>query len=158
MVSETLDMLLDQLDRCQKALNSYLEEKRNIFPRFYFLGDDDLLELLGQSQNPVVIHSHLRKLFTGITKLKINTTNPDRQIIEKMLSSKEESVALLEQVPLTKDVENWLGSLTTTMNTTLEQLLKTCIKEGKFNFDRFPGQVLEIAESVFFCDKTVKSN
>lgn len=32
-------------------------------PRFYFLGDDDLLEILGQAQNPAVIQSHLKKLF-----------------------------------------------------------------------------------------------
>ena len=49
---ELLNVTLDQLERCQKALNDFLEEKRNKFPRFYFLGDDDLLEILGQSQNP----------------------------------------------------------------------------------------------------------
>lgn len=42
-LSETLDTIIDQLERCQKALNDYLEEKRSKFPRFYFIGDDDLL-------------------------------------------------------------------------------------------------------------------
>ncbi len=36
---------------------------------FYFLGDDDLLEILGQSKNPAVIQSHLKKLFAGIHKV-----------------------------------------------------------------------------------------
>lgn len=54
-IKETLDMILDQLDRCQKALNDYLEEKRSKFSRFYFIGDDDLLEILGQSKNVSVI-------------------------------------------------------------------------------------------------------
>ena len=31
------------------------QEKRLAFPRFYFLGDDDLLEILGQATNPQVI-------------------------------------------------------------------------------------------------------
>lgn len=37
--------------------------------RFYFLGDDDLLEVLGQSNNPEVIQGHLKKLFAGIHKV-----------------------------------------------------------------------------------------
>lgn len=37
--------MLQQLDICQKALSNYLEDKRSAFPRFYFIGDDDLLEV-----------------------------------------------------------------------------------------------------------------
>ena len=43
-----LSNMLDQMQRCQRSLNEYLEEKRDAFPRFYFIGDDDLLEILGQ--------------------------------------------------------------------------------------------------------------
>jgi dynein heavy chain 2 len=57
-IGDTLEMLQDQLERCQKALNTFLEDKRNKFPRFYFLGDDDLLEILGQSTNTTVILTH----------------------------------------------------------------------------------------------------
>ncbi len=38
--------LVSDLEKCQKALSQFLEEKRSIFPRFYFIGDDDLLEIL----------------------------------------------------------------------------------------------------------------
>ena len=54
-IRDTLEQQLVQLDQCQKALNDYLEEKRDKFSRFYFLGDDDLLEILGQSRNPEII-------------------------------------------------------------------------------------------------------
>ena len=64
-LGRTLEQLVDQLNRCQRALNEFLEEKRSAFPRFYFLGDDDLLEIVGQSTNPAVIQSHLKKLFQG---------------------------------------------------------------------------------------------
>ena len=48
-IQKQLDEILENLEYCQKALNDFLEEKRNRFARFYFLGDDDLLEILGQS-------------------------------------------------------------------------------------------------------------
>ena len=60
---------------CQKALNDFLEEKRAKFSRFYFIGDDDLLEILGQAKNPAVIQSHLKKLFSGIHKVAFNKEN-----------------------------------------------------------------------------------
>ena len=49
--------------RCQKALTDFLEAKRSAMPRFYFIGDDDLLEILGQAKNPAIIQAHLKKLF-----------------------------------------------------------------------------------------------
>ena len=51
MRPEHLSEMSTQLDLCQKALAEYLEEKRSMLPRFYFIGDDDLLEILGQAKN-----------------------------------------------------------------------------------------------------------
>lgn len=44
-MQETLQQMLQQMDICQKALSNFLEDKRSAFPRFYFIGDDDLLEV-----------------------------------------------------------------------------------------------------------------
>lgn len=60
-----------KLEEIQKALDMYLETKRQIFPRFYFLSNDDVLEILGQSQNPDAMQPHLKKCFDNIKSLRI---------------------------------------------------------------------------------------
>jgi len=39
----------EMLDACQKSLSEYLDSKRNAFPRFFFISDDELLAVLGSS-------------------------------------------------------------------------------------------------------------
>jgi len=47
-----------RLDTSQKELNSYISEKRNCFPRFYFISDNDLLFIYGNS-NPIAIQEYI---------------------------------------------------------------------------------------------------
>lgn len=68
---EKLSEMSTKLEAIQKALDMYLETKRQIFPRFYFLSNDDVLEILGQSQNPAAMQPHLKKCFDNIKSLRI---------------------------------------------------------------------------------------
>lgn len=68
---EKLSEMSVQLEEIQKALDMYLETKRQLFPRFYFLSNDDVLEILGQSQNPEALQPHLKKCFDNIKSLRM---------------------------------------------------------------------------------------
>ena len=66
----TLQELNKKLEQIQKNLNQFLEAKRGQFPRFYFLSNDDLLEIIGQAKDPEPINKHIKKIFEGIQALK----------------------------------------------------------------------------------------
>ncbi|KAJ9522809.1 hypothetical protein QJQ45_019797 [Haematococcus lacustris] len=73
MLAATVVGMLDVFRKCnntlehvQKNLEDYLETKRVSFPRFYFLSNDELLEILSQTRNARAVQPHLQKCFDGI--------------------------------------------------------------------------------------------
>ena len=58
-----------QVEEIMKALANFLETKRGEFPRFNFLSDDELLEILAKQADPHAIQGFLKQLFDGLVKL-----------------------------------------------------------------------------------------
>jgi len=77
-----------KLDEISKELNSYLETKRAFFPRFYFISNDDLLDILSTTKDPLKVQDHLNKCFEAIEKVNFD----EKQRITAMQSAEKEEV------------------------------------------------------------------
>ena len=151
-IQNTLNMLIDQLEKCQKALNDFLEDKRNKFARLYFIGDDDLLEFLANCKDRVVIKNNLNKLYQGITQLTISENNE----ISEIIAGNGEKVQLGNKVITGDELEKWLRELTDEMNKSLSQLFRSTLEEYvrkpiEFGYlDSYPCQICMLIEMVKF--------
>ena len=57
--------------RCAAVhIQDYLETKRIAFPRFYFLSNEELLQILAQTRDAQAVQPHLRKCFDALVKLE----------------------------------------------------------------------------------------
>ena len=58
--------------------------------RFYFVGDEDLLEIIGNSKNVGRLQKHFKKMFAGVATI---TLNDDNSQVLGLLSKEGEEVS-----------------------------------------------------------------
>ncbi|CAI5714683.1 unnamed protein product [Hyaloperonospora brassicae] len=152
----SLERQQDMMGNVQRALGDYLERQRAAFPRFYFVGDEDLLEMIGNSKEPVQIQRHLSKMFAGISSLEMDSS---ASIIMGMASREGEVVRFKEPIRTTDDtrINVWLGKVEGQMRVTLSHLLEQAVYSypADDSFDsylgwvsKYPAQVVILATQV----------
>lgn len=131
----------NHLETIQKHLNNYLEEKRKIFSRFFFVSNEELIEILGDSQKPKSIQKHLKKCFEGINKVTfkavpklksdLNLAVKEEEITH--LESKEgEKIELIKRIhPHEYDgrVEEWLWDLEQSMKESVRGVITDGLRD-----------------------------
>ncbi|OMJ81043.1 hypothetical protein SteCoe_18549 [Stentor coeruleus] len=115
------------LEEIKKSLDEYLESKRLAFPRFYFLADEELLEILSQTRNPRKVQDHLRKCFDNMDKI-IFKEEKEGLTVTGMISGEHETVNYSQVVVPEGNVEHWLTKIEEMMKLSLYDLTKKAIQ------------------------------
>jgi len=107
-------------------LNNYLEKKREKFARFYFLSNDELLEILSQTKEPTAVQPHLKKVFENVHKIEFD----EQKKIHAMFSAENERVPFEKFVdPNRKNVEEWMGDVENMMKRSVRKALNNAVED-----------------------------
>jgi len=123
-----LTSLFEGLEICQKMLNKYLETKRISFPRFYFLSDNELLLVLGNT-NPNVVQEHIVKMYDNVGSLIFINDSRMNTLVSGMVSCEKEIMEFKGQVMVDGSVEIWMYSVLLEMWRSNKYLIKKSIFE-----------------------------
>jgi dynein heavy chain 1 len=134
--------------------------------RFYFVNNEDLVEIIGNSNEPAKIVQHLSKMFAAMSNIDLqrpeteSTPGGPQQVLMNALSmgSKEgEVVPFSNTIAVTSQVKEWLGILEREMSITLAILLDKAQSSIPANdeevlkwMDTFPCQIIILASQVMW--------
>lgn len=123
LLRNTLPVLYDELEKCQKSLEGYLSQKRDLFPRFYFVSNSVLLLILSQGSNPTCMQPFYEKVFDSVNHVTHDRSERSKITAIKSIDGPDEEVIQLD-VPVKAEggIERWLSSLVKEMQRSLKTL------------------------------------
>jgi dynein heavy chain 1 len=167
-IEKLLDRLSELLGKIQKALGEYLERQRAAFPRFYFIGDEDLLDVIGNSKELIKVQKHMKKMFAGLAQFVLDEST---NVILGMSSIEGETVMFMNPINVKEHgtIDSWLKALENEMKNTLASLLQTALEtldkiKTEANdetllawLDQYPAQLVILGMQILWSQTTDQS-
>ena len=141
----SLSEILEALTSIRNSLNGFLETCREQYPRFYFLGNDELLKILGSTNSIETVSKYMQKMFGSISNIQSKD-----EIIYGVQSVEGEVFDLEDNINVTiyESPAKWLAELEQQIGMTLLKSIKIC-SNALFDgtplcelTEKFPFQVL----------------
>ena len=127
LLQNTLPTMYAELEKCQKSLEGYLEQKQKAFPRFYFVSNAKLLTILSQGSDPLAMNEYYESVFDAIQYVEHD--KKDKTIIHKIHGDGGEGhevIPFITPVKAVGNIEDWLTTLLKTMRLTLKDHARSC--------------------------------
>ncbi|XP_022919154.2 dynein axonemal heavy chain 7 [Onthophagus taurus] len=151
---EAMQNCIELLDKINDGVTSYLEKKRLYFPRFFFLSNDEMLEILSETKDPLRVQPHLRKCFEAINRLEFDESLK----IHAMFSQENERIPFNELVNVAEaggSVEKWLLLVEAQMLVSVLETIGNSYKDYRTKARTdwvvlWPGQVVLAVSQIYW--------
>ena len=159
LLTTSLPKMQEDLEYCQRKLETYLEKKRGVFPRFYFCSNSDLLKILSIGTDPNMIQDDFEKMFDAISRVTFDRV--DRRMllaINQDFGGTTETVNLDEPVKCEGNIEDWLCKLEGSMQNAMRMICQNgaaeCFQLGLAEFiAKYQSQVALLGIQFMFTQK-----
>lgn len=139
-----LKALSDSLTKVRKSLHDFLESQRALFPRFYFIGNEDLLQLIGSTTDLAFLSNQMSKMFGAVGRVEVLNNS-----IVSVCSIEGESLNLDNTIPIDPTIPTyqWMRNLDKEIKLTLARLVKSCLDTFSLKaipeiFKDYPFQII----------------
>ena len=141
---ERLDKIQEQLDLCKKSLADFLDGRRRQFPRYYFVSEADLLDILSNGSNPEKILCHIPKVYLSTKSLVLSSEKKSpsgRPIATEFVAGVGSEICALEPpVALDGKVEIYMQTVLDAQKYSLFQTVKRSL--GRYHQVQRPDWIL----------------
>ncbi len=129
-VQNFLPVVMSQLQLVFKSMSNYLDQKRSIFPKFYFVSDHCILDLMANTRDSELLQYNMQLVFPGCSRMLLEEQPNNCYSIVGIVTTGGETVLFGSQIMITGQLEDWLTKTLHEMQESLKSALANAMDES----------------------------